>query len=47
MVKDRRLIANELEIIMDNLQVYKEIHRPIKDPFLGHYYQKNWKMKYA
>ena len=48
MIKDRRLIADELEKINDNLNVYKEILRPIKRPIFGTYFtHKEWIMKFA
>ena len=48
MVKDRRMIANELEIIHKNLERYKDIKRPIKRPLYGTFYNhKQWLMKFA
>ena len=49
MVKDRRMLANELETINDSLKMYKEIRDPIKRPILGTFYthNKEWVMKFA
>ena len=48
MVKDRRMIANELEIINRNLERYKDIKRPIKRPLYGTFYNhKQWLIKFA
>lgn len=48
MVKDRRVIANELEVINDNLKTFKEINKPIEHPFYGrHFVNGKWKMKFA
>ena len=48
MVKDRRMIANELEVINDNLKTFKNIMKPIEYPFYGRYYANgSWKMKFA
>jgi len=38
MVKDRRMIANDLEIIKDNLLTFKSIKNPIERPLLGTFY---------
>ena len=48
MVKDRRKIADELEIIERNLKRYRDINRPIKRPLYGTLYiHKQWTMKFA
>jgi len=48
MVKDRRMIANELEVISDNLNTFKSINKPIEFPFYNRYYVNGeWKMKFA
>ena len=48
MLKDRRMIANELEVIADNLKTFKNVNKPIEHPFYGRYYNNGeWKMKFA
>ena len=49
MVKDRRMLANEIEIINDSLQTYKRVKDPIARPLLGTFYthKKIWLMKLA
>ena len=48
MLKDRRKIADELEVIADNLKTFKNINKPIEHPFYGRYYVNGeWKMKFA
>lgn len=36
--KDRRIIANGIETIHENLQFYKDAREPIKRPLLGTFF---------
>lgn len=48
MCKDRRIIADELEVINEKLTVYKQATKPITRPLFGTLYQhKKWSMKHS
>ena len=38
MTKDRRMILNELEILRDSLEAYKDIKKPITRPLYGTFF---------